>query len=221
MSKQQKDTSTLGNEQDYDEDDDDGFDIRPRIEVLKERARTLGIAFSPNIGEAKLAEKIEAYLADTQGLLDPEMDEEEGEVAAVKMTDAELKAYARKQAQKLVRVNITALDPMRAQLNGELILTGNSHTGTIAKMIPFNTPRGYMVPQIILDVMKERTFTQFRYRKDEWGNQIPYPRQLRAFNIEYLKPLTEKQLEAIALRQRAAQRVLDEEDEDLLEVNEE
>ena len=49
MSKQQQ---NVIDDQDKDIDEDD-FSMRPRIDVLKERARSLGISHSPNIGEAK------------------------------------------------------------------------------------------------------------------------------------------------------------------------
>ena len=219
MSKQQKEVIDQGQQDDLDEDD---FTMRPRIDVLKERARNLGISHSPNIGEAKLAEKIDQYLLDTQGINDNGDDfddgDEENDVPVKrrqtpKLSEAEIKAEARKQAQLLVRVNVTPNDPRCIQLNGELILTGNALTGTIGKFVPFNTPRGYLIPQSILNVLKDRTYTHFRYRKDAYGNDIPYPVQRKAFNIEIMKPLTQKQIDAIAKRQIAAARWDEEQDD--------
>lgn len=219
MSKQQKEVIDQGQQDDLDEDD---FTMRPRIDVLKERARNLGISHSPNIGEAKLAEKIDQYLLDTQGINDNGDDFDEGDEEndvpvkrrqTPKLTEAEIKAEARKQAQLLVRVNITPNDPRCIQLNGELILTGNALTGTIGKFVPFNTPRGYLIPKSILNVLKDRTFTHFRYRKDAYNNDIPYPVQRKAFNIEIMKPLTQKQIDAIAKRQIAAARWDEEQDD--------
>lgn len=223
MSKQQQ---NVIDDQDKDIDEDD-FSMRPRIDVLKERARNLGISHSPNIGEAKLAEKIDQYLLDTQGINDndglDDDDTEDGDLpikrrqSTPKKSDAEIKADARKQAQLLVRVNVTPNDPRCIQLNGELILTGNALTGTIGKFVPFNTPRGYLIPQSILNVLKDRTYTHFRYRKDQYNNDIPYPVQRKAFNIEIMKPLTQKQVEAIAKRQMAAAR-WDEEQDDVFDL---
>ena len=113
MSKQQQ---NVIDDQDKDLDEDD-FSMRPRIDVLKERARNLGISHSPNIGEAKLAEKIDQFLLDTQGINDNDgLDDEDSDVpvkrrqAPSQKSEAELKAEARKQAQLLVRVNITPND---------------------------------------------------------------------------------------------------------------
>lgn len=203
MSKQQKDTDTLGTGNGSDDDDEDDFQIRPRIDILKDRARQLGIVHSPNIGADTLAKKIEDYLNDTQGLFD-EADQDEGVKEIVKLTLEETKSLARKRAQKLVRVNITPNDPLRAQLNGEMVFVGNALTGTIGKFVPFGTTRGYMIPEAILNVLKERTYTFFKFKKDQYNNDIPYPVQRKAFNIEYLEPLTQKQINAIAERQRAA-----------------
>ena len=145
MSKQQQ---NVIDDQDKDLDEDD-FSMRPRIDVLKERARNLGISHSPNIGEAKLAEKIDQFLLDTQGINDNDgLDDEDSDVpvkrrqAPSQKSEAELKAEARKQAQLLVRVNITPNDPRCIQLNGELILNGNALTGTISKYVQFNTTSG-------------------------------------------------------------------------------
>lgn len=223
MSKQQQ---NVIDDQDKDLDEDD-FSMRPRIDVLKERARNLGISHSPNIGEAKLAEKIDQYLLDTQGINDndglDDDDTEDGDLSikrrqsTPKKSEAEIKADARKQAQLLVRVNVTPNDPRCIQLNGELILTGNALTGTIGKFVPFNTPRGYLIPQSILNVLKDRTYTHFRYRKDQYNNDIPYPVQRKAFHIEIMKPLTQKQIDAIAKRQMAAAR-WDEEQDDVFDL---
>ena len=65
--------------------------------------------------------------------------------------------------------------------------------------------------------MKDRTYTHFRYRKDQYNNDIPYPVQRKAFNIEIMKPLTQKQVEAIAKRQMAAAR-WDEEQDDVFDL---
>ena len=62
-------------------------------------------------------------------------------------------------------------------------------------------------------MLKDRTYTHFRYRKDAYGNDIPYPVQRKAFNIEIMKPLTQKQIDAIAKRQIAAARWDEEQDD--------
>lgn len=192
-----------------DDDDNDFLNedqtlLLPRIKTLKNKADRLGIKYSPNIGEDTLAKKIEDYLLGSQGLLDEENESSvEINKAMPAMTEQERRILARRNANLLVRVNIHPNDPMRQQLQGEYVVTGNLEVGTITKFIPFGTTRGYMVPRIILDILRDRTFTHFQYRKDQYGNSIAYPVQRAAYSITELPQLTEKELDVIAARQKA------------------
>lgn len=199
-----------------DDDADLNIHLRPRIVILKERATRLGIKFSPNIGEDALAKKIEDHNTKTQGLLaDSEGALNMGEGEAVKpLTDAQKRAEARMNANKLVRVNVHPNDPMRQQLRGELVWAGNLQVGTIGKYVPFGTSKGYHVPKIILDVLKDRMFTAFVIRKDKYGNDVPRAVQRRAYTIEELPPLSQKEIDKIATRQ-LAMRTWEEEQEEL------
>ena len=198
-------------EDQFEDDEDEMMDVkpRPRIEMLKERAKLLGLKHSPNIGEEALAKKIQDHLEGTQGLADTEevaqaaVQEEQGAPA---LTVEDLRASARKNAQKLIRVNIVPNDPQRAQLQGELIYTGNNQIGTIGKYVPYGTVQGYHIPQMIYDILKARTYTHFMMRKDQYKNEVAYPIQRPAYNIEILPNLTEKEIKRIADRQAMARR---------------
>lgn len=171
-----------------------------RLDNLKRRATALGISFSPNIGEQKLAEKIDAALEgktliadETQGLAD--------NVEGVhQVTD---KSSARERAFLLKRVVIYPVDPRRTQLKGELVFSGNGQIGMVGKYVPFNDKRGYHVPQILLNKLEETTFTEFFSITDALGNEETQVRQRPAFIIQELKPLTQAEIDAIATRQRA------------------
>lgn len=205
------------NLEDHDDlDGDSGIPIRPRIDTLKERATRLGIKYSPNIGEDALAKKIEEHNKQTQGLLDGDdgVVDLSKETKARALTDAEKRVEARKAANKLVRVNIHPNDPMRQQVRGELIWTGNLQVGTIGKYVPFGTTKGYHVPQIVLNVMRDRKFTAFVIRKDKYGNDVPRAVQRPAYTIQELPPLTQAEIDKIATRQ-LAMRTWEEEQEEL------
>lgn len=183
---------------DQDEQDDE---VQPsRLDNLKKRASALGITYSPNIGEQKLAEKIDAALSGapqiedtTQGLA-----EEKDPIYALNS-----KASARERAFLLKRVVIYPVDPRRAQLKGELVFAGNGEIGMVGKYLPFNDKRGFHVPQILLNKLEETTFTEFYNITDALGNEETQVRQRPAFIVQELAPLTEAELEAIAARQRA------------------
>lgn len=177
-----------------------------RLESLKAKADKLGIKYKSNISETALAKKIELVLADESTAKDEsdEVDEseqdDEEEAPKPKKLD---KASERKRSQKLVRVIVRPLDPRRTQLDGELVMTGNSAIGTTGKFVPFNIEAGFHIPEIIYNTLKDRTFTEFYTVQDKDGNEHTKSRQKKAFIIEVLDPLTEEEIQEIKIRQQA------------------
>ena len=205
-----------GNTEHDDENDSLDLPMRPRIDMLKDKARRMGLSFSPNIGEDTLANKIQEHETKTQGLLDETAEEAAADTGVIDKRT--LRIRARRNAQKLIRVNITPNDPMRIQMLGELIFTGNAEIGTLGKFVPFGTPKGFHIPVMIYNIMKERTYTHYRYSKDAQGNEITTAVQRAAFNIEVLEPLTAAQIKRIADRQLLQQQWDEEHDTENDEV---
>ena len=178
-----------------------------RLESLKAKADKLGIKYKSNISETALAKKIDSVLSDESTAKDEsdevdesEQDDEEEEAPKPKKLD---KASERKRSQKLVRVIVRPLDPRRTQLDGELVMTGNSAIGTTGKFVPFNVEAGFHIPEIIYNTLKDRTFTEFYTVQDKDGNEHTKSRQKKAFIIEVLDPLTEAEIQEIKIRQQA------------------
>ena len=178
-----------------------------RLESLKAKADKLGIKYKSNISETALAKKIDSVLSDESTAKDEsdevdesEQDDEEEEAPKPKKLD---KASERKRSQKLVRVIVRPLDPRRTQLDGELVMTGNSAIGTTGKFVPFNVEAGFHIPEIIYNTLKDRTFTEFYTVQDKDGNEHTKSRQKKAFIIEILDPLTEAEIQEIKIRQQA------------------
>lgn len=178
-----------------------------RLESLKAKADKLGIKYKSNISETALAKKIDLVLSDESTAKDEsdevdesEQDDEEEEAPKPKKLD---KASERKRSQKLVRVIVRPLDPRRTQLDGELVMTGNSAIGTTGKFVPFNVEAGFHIPEIIYNTLKDRTFTEFYTVEDKDGNEHTKSRQKKAFIIEVLDPLTEDEIQEIKIRQQA------------------
>lgn len=190
------------------EEDEQEVKQPTRLESLKAKADKLGIKFKSNISETALAKKIESVLADESTAKDEsdEVDESEqdDEEEAPKPKPKKLdKASERKRSQKLVRVIVRPLDPRRTQLDGELVMTGNSAIGTTGKFVPFNIEAGFHIPEIIYNTLKDRTFTEFYTVQDKDGNEHTKSRQKKAFIIEVLDPLTEEEIQEIKIRQQA------------------
>lgn len=193
------------------EDEEDIQEIkRPsRLDTLKAKANQLGITYRANISETALAKKIEDVLNDEASAKEAsdevEDSEDDGEVEEEQKPKKKKldKATERKRSQKLVRVIVRPLDPRRTQLDGELVMAGNSTIGTTGKFVPFNVETGYHIPEVIYNALRDRTFTEFYTVVDNQGNEHTKSRQKKAFLIEVLDPLTEEQIKEIRIRQQA------------------
>ena len=216
--------SNTENTQVNDSDLDDEFNVqdvpqKDRLTTLKERATQMGISFSPNIGEETLAKRIEEFLAgngnnenaEQASTTEPEPESTTEQASTTnaapapaperKLTPAEekaaIRAKARKEALKLVRVIVTPMDPLRTQLDGQIFTAGNSVVGSIAKYVDFNNPAGYMVPQIILNAIRALEYVHHYTVKDARGRDVNRHRMVKAFTITELPPLTREEFDDI------------------------
>lgn len=190
---------------------------KDRLTSLKEKAKLMGIKFSPNIGEAKLLKMIEDHensgkptatstspdATDEEDSADADTQGQPDAAPVRQLSRDEIRANKRRDALKLVRVLVVPMDPLRAQQEGEMITAGNSLIGSISKYVPYNAEAGYHIPQILLNVMRERTYTHHYTVKDSKGNEINRQKQMPAYNIAVLPDLTEQELAALARDQRA------------------
>lgn len=159
--------------------------------ILREKARKLGIQFHPSIGDDKLREKVNAALASDQ--------EAEPEKSAVS-----IRAKVRAEAEKLIRIRVTCMNPAKKEWPGEVFTASNKYTSQ-KKFVPFvNNEDGYHVPQIILNMMQARKFQQFYTEKLPNGDTTRKGKMVKEFAIEILPPLTEQELAELAKVQAAA-----------------
>lgn len=174
------------------------------LTVLKQRADQMGITYSNNIGVDTLREKIQAKLSG-----EPEKKAEVEAPVERELTQAEkdniLRNNIRVDALKLVRIRLTNLNPNKKDLHGEIITVSNRYIGTVRKYVPFNEAgeNGWHVPQIILDVMRDKRFLSIRTRRVN-GREVIEQSWAPEFAIEVLPPLTEEELQQLANRQAAA-----------------
>ena len=174
------------------------------LTVLKQRADQMGISYSNNIGVDTLRDKIQAKLSG-----EPEKKPEVEAPAERELTQVEkdniLRNNIRADALKLVRIRLTNLNPNKKDLHGEILTVSNRYIGTVRKYVPFNEAgeNGWHVPQIILDVMKDKRFLSIRTRRVN-GREIIDQSWAPEYAIEILPPLTEEELQQLANRQAAA-----------------
>lgn len=197
------------------------------LDMLKNRARLMGIQFSNNIGVDALRAKVQAKIDgqvenaeknetndDDENLLrDPlDHDGDGRKGGSLSKQQAASKPISFRQQMldeqlKLVRLRITNLDPKKKDLPGEIFTFANRVIGAVRKFIPYGeaTENGYHVPFCIYQQLKEREFLNIKTRKDSRGRTIVETGMAREFALEVLEPLTEKELNRLAASQAAAQ----------------
>lgn len=213
---------------DSDSETDTSIPQVSELDMLKQRARLMGLTFSNNIGVEALAKKIEEKLAEDAGSdtgEDDIPDAEEEDVDAVDIEVEQAKATAPvtrrttntvqkkltlrqhllREAKKLVRIRVTCMDPKKRDLPGEIFTVANEYIGTVRKHVPFGeaTENGYHVPNCIYEMMRDRKFLQIRVIKKN-GREFVSQKWVREFAIEVLPNLTETELARLATAQIAA-----------------
>ena len=110
-----------------------------------------------------------------------------------------------REQMKLIRCRITCLNPLKAQIKGEIITVANRYLGTVRKMVPFGeqTDEGFHIPKVLFDELKSRKFNSVTTKKGPNGQRLPVSRLVPEFAIEVLDPLTEEELAELAAAQAA------------------
>lgn len=170
--------------------------IQTELESLKSRAKQMGLKFHPNIG----LEKIKA-------LVNSELPTEEViSVDPTKETRVQRIVRLRKDAHKLVRVMISCNNPDKKEYEGEQFTAGNGAIGSVTKYVPFNNDEGWHVPQIVLNMIRERKCQVFSWTTVN-GRKVKKGKQIKEFNITILDPLTLEELDDLKERQAIAQTI--------------
>lgn len=171
------------------------------LTLLKQRATTLGVSFSNNIGIETLKERIAEKLAEGE----PKEEEVKENTPQVKSKNA-IRKEIMAEATKLVRLRITNLDPKKSKWPGEIITVANEYIGTITKFVPFGevTEEGYHVPNVIYKKLKKRKFLDIRTVKRKGMEDQIIQRWVPEFALEVLPQLTEGELKKLAAAQVAS-----------------
>lgn len=172
-----------------------------RKEMIAE-AESLGLEFKKNISN----EALETLLSenDPDAELNKAAKEAEArnkklveEATPIKSKAASLgnvKAQARKDAMKLIRCVVTAMDKDKAELSGEIISAGNSMTGMVKKFIPFG--KEWHIPQILVDTLKDKKMWTTTDRRTAKGT-IKENTEISAYNVQVLGDLSQDELNRI------------------------
>ena len=166
------------------------------FEALKAQANALGISFHPNIGKATLKEKVDKFR------LEQEKDQVEIVTAKPREPAVTKEALARAEALKLVRVEITCMDPSKSEYEGEIFSAGNSVVPTQKRYVPFAVP--WHVPQIIFNMIEAKEYLGFISKKVPGGASSKEKRLTKTYAVRVLDPLTPQELKDLGQRQAMA-----------------
>lgn len=179
--------------------DNDETLAQDELTALKARADLMNISYHPSIGLEKLREKVNAAVAG-----DPAP---EKTTVVAKESVEEERARLRKEANRLVRVRVTCMNPAKAEWEGEIFTCGNSVIGSLTKFVPFNVEDGWHVPTMILKQIQERQCQIFTTVRDNRGNSIRKGKLIKEFAVEIMPDLTPDELQELAQRQAMSKSV--------------
>jgi len=178
------------------------------IKLLKSRADQMGVKYHHRAGLKKMKEIVEAGM---NAVTSPEVkipeiifSPEEEETNQPQERPFAKKARLRKEANELVRVRISCMNPNKKDWDGEIYTVSNSVVGTVKKYVPFNAENGWHVPKIIFTAMTERKCQIFHTVKDSRGNKVRKGKLIKELNIEVLPALTNIELKDLATQQAMA-----------------
>ena len=187
-------------------DNDDVLSTADELTALKERADLLGVKYHPSISLEKLREKVNASIEGTE----PEAPKKAAKAAPVEEhveTDAERRARKKKEANELIRIRVTCMNPAKSEWEGEIFTAGNSLVGSFTKYVPFNAEDGWHVPRIIYNQIIQRQCQIFVTVRDPRGNSTRKGKLIKEFAVEVMPNLTAEELHDLAQRQAMAKSV--------------
>jgi len=179
--------------------------IMTELEQLKKDATDLGITFSGNIGETALLAKIDAF-KELQAAGNDSNKELVIPTVEYKVTESKqaMAQRKRKEANRLVRITATCMNPNKKAMTGDFFSVSNAIIGTVKKYVHFDTEEGWHVPAIIVNHLRERRCQIFVPSVTTTGKKIMKGKLIKEFNIAVLPPLTEAERVALAERQAIA-----------------
>jgi hypothetical protein len=173
------------------------------LTTLKQRADMLNVSYHPSIGVEKLREKVAAAIAGKPAETAP------APVVAQPGEESELQRLQRlrREANELVRIRLTCMNPNKKEWEGEIFSVGNAVVGTLKKFVPFNTDDGWHVPRMIYEQLLERQCQVFVTLKSKSGTSIKVGKLIKEFAIEVLPPLSLDELKDLAQQQAMAKSI--------------
>ena len=163
-------------------------------ELLEAQANQLGVDFRPNISSEKLA----ARIAEVMEGQEPQ----EKERPTKGETKEQRRQRKHKEAMALVRCLIVCNDPNKREWPGEWLGVSNGAGVQIRKLVPYNQPdKPFHLPRIMVNMLREKQVQIFTSKPGKYGTTIRVSKSIPAYTITELPPLTQAELDELALSQ--------------------
>ena len=180
-------------------DNDTDLVVPDEMATLKARAELLGVKFHPSISLEKLREKVSA---DVEGKPDKPV---EVVTQVNEETLAQRRMRKKQEANELVRIRVTCMNPAKKEWEGEIFTAGNSLVGSFSKYVPFNDAEdGWHVPRIVYNQIIQRQCQIFTTTRDNRGNTSRKGKLIKEFSVEVMPNLTPAELATLARKQSMA-----------------
>ena len=180
-------------------DNDADLVVPDELATLKERADMLGVKYHPSISLDKLRDKVNGAVTDVAPAAKEPVE------TVVEETLVQRRIRKKLEANELVRIRVTCMNPAKKEWDGEIFTAGNSLVGSFSKFIPFNDAEdGWHVPRIIYNQIVQRQCQVFTTVRDGRGNSSRKGKLIKEFAIEVLPNLTSTELNVLARKQSMA-----------------
>ncbi|NQY57848.1 MAG: hypothetical protein HRT86_15450 [Ilumatobacteraceae bacterium] len=181
------------------------------LESLKARAKTLNIPFSANIGVETLRLKVQNALSDEPVAVEDAHQQVQNTQSATAVNPGDYQQAPetiimrnqrlRREANRLVRVNVMNRNPAMKDYEGNWYCVSNSIVGDIRKFVQYDTEEGFHVPYMIYLHLKEKEYQIFIKGKDHKGRETKRAKNVKELSVELLDPLTDDEIKDLVQRQ--------------------
>ena len=117
----------------------------------------------------------------------------------------ELEGLRKAEANKLIRVIVRSNNPLKRDHAGDIFTVGNrklNNGKAIKKYIPYNNEEGWFIPNILYEHLLAAECQIFK-KAVRNGQEFMEPQNIKAFNVEVLPPLTQEEIDKLAIKQKA------------------
>lgn len=170
------------------------------LDLLKTKAKKLGIPLRGNPSVETVKEMINEHISEIENGVQSTVVDKPDAAKEKRLRNKKI----RDEALKLVRVQITCMNPAKKDWQGEIISVGNKVIGTVKKFIPYQLEtheNGYHIPNVIYKHLVSRKFQSFKTIKHSNGETTKKAVELKEFNIAVLPQLTEAELKELKAEQ--------------------